>query len=383
MRLGNISDSSIRVEQVAQPNNGSGLYQPLQSLIHFATAPSTATPPPPLTNPSPPSIASLPNPQLPRGLLSMQRSYLLTTGMSTTLPLGASSASTNGTNSTNSTIVRGNYTTSSGMRHNALAFAQAQAQAMHQYSQHANIPTARQIQPQAQPQQQPQSSLLQQRHIQLQPYSTPIPNENRPDFFHIQGSINVSPSRSRSSATSSVVGFADTHSSRAIAAAAAMPTAIDNVRSGPGTVNPSVHPQFRSKAVCKLFCHHCESLICLRGMRAILLGNAEVELFSTDTPPNGVELVFEDYLTQNCVCRIRDAACVGCGNVVGYHVTQPCEKCLDACNNGHFWMFLSGDVTYTERFDNTGTKVLRWAALPRCGINEDTSSIAVYDDHCR
>ncbi|EGF83481.1 hypothetical protein BATDEDRAFT_7046, partial [Batrachochytrium dendrobatidis JAM81] len=81
-------------------------------------------------------------------------------------------------------------------------------------------------------------------------------------------------------------------------------------------------------------CRHCESLMCLRGMRAILLGNAEVELFSTDIPPNGVQLVFEDYLTQNCACRIRDAACLGCGNVVGYHVTQPCEGCLDACNNG-------------------------------------------------
>ncbi|KAI8622034.1 hypothetical protein BC830DRAFT_1091257, partial [Chytriomyces sp. MP71] len=27
------------------------------------------------------------------------------------------------------------------------------------------------------------------------------------------------------------------------------------------------------------------------------------------------------------------------GNVIGYHVTQPCEVCLDSCNNGHFWMF--------------------------------------------
>ncbi|KAI9091141.1 protein FAM72, partial [Phlyctochytrium arcticum] len=118
--------------------------------------------------------------------------------------------------------------------------------------------------------------------------------------------------------------------------------------------NPSVHPQFRSKAVCKLFCRHCTSIMCRRGMKAILLGNTKVELYSTDTPPTGVQLVYGDYLTQNCSCRIRDAACLGCGNVVGYHVTQPCEKCLEACNNGHFWMFLSDGVQPVERFDLSG-----------------------------
>jgi hypothetical protein len=101
-----------------------------------------------------------------------------------------------------------------------------------------------------------------------------------------------------------------------------------------GTVNPSIHPQFRSKAVCNLFCSHCSSNLCQRGMRAILLGNTSVELFSTDRSPFGVALVDKDYFTKNCSCRIRDAACLGCGNVVGYHVTHPCERCLEACNNG-------------------------------------------------
>jgi hypothetical protein len=99
-------------------------------------------------------------------------------------------------------------------------------------------------------------------------------------------------------------------------------------------VNPSIHPQFRSKAVCNLFCSHCASNLCQRGMRAILLGNTSVELFSTDRSPFGVALVDKDYFTKNCSCRIRDAACLGCGNVVGYHVTHPCERCLEACNNG-------------------------------------------------
>lgn len=110
---------------------------------------------------------------------------------------------------------------------------------------------------------------------------------------------------------------------------------------GSGTVNPSIHPQFRSKAVCSMYCNHCSTNLCQRGMRAILLGNTAVELFSTDRPPFGVALVDKDYFTKNCSCRIRDAACLGCGNVVGYHVTHPCERCLEACNNGNYILLCS------------------------------------------
>lgn len=66
------------------------------------------------------------------------------------------------------------------------------------------------------------------------------------------------------------------------------------------TTNPAIHPQFRSKAVCSLYCLHCSSMLCQRGMRAILLGNTKVELFSTDRPPAGVALVDNDYFTKNC-----------------------------------------------------------------------------------
>ncbi|KAJ3243080.1 Protein fam72b [Chytriomyces hyalinus] len=111
----------------------------------------------------------------------------------------------------------------------------------------------------------------------------------------------------------------------------------------------SVHPQFRSKAVCELFCRHCDEVVCTRGMKAILLGDTRVELFSTDSPPCRVQLVENDYMTRNCQCRIRDVACLQCGNVIGYHVTQPCEVCLDSCNNGHFWMFLSEGVKSKDR----------------------------------
>ncbi|KAJ3326299.1 Protein fam72a [Boothiomyces sp. JEL0866] len=130
-----------------------------------------------------------------------------------------------------------------------------------------------------------------------------------------------------------------------------------------GAVNPSIHPQFRSKTVCNLYCSHCESRLCERGMRAILLGNTSVELYSTDRPPFGVALVDKDYFTKNCSCRIRDAACLGCGNVVGYHVTHPCDRCLDSCNNGHFWMFLSDAVWSKDRLEKSGNSILKWSSL--------------------
>lgn len=42
------------------------------------------------------------------------------------------------------------------------------------------------------------------------------------------------------------------------------------------------------------------------------------------------------------------------GNVVGYHVTLPCQSCIRSCNNGHFWMFHSSAVIPVERLDQTG-----------------------------
>ncbi|KAG0299774.1 Protein fam72a [Dissophora globulifera] len=97
------------------------------------------------------------------------------------------------------------------------------------------------------------------------------------------------------------------------------PTPMQN-----NNMSPSLHPQFRAKAVCRLTCKSC----------------------LTDV----LQLVYDDYRTRNCKCRIRDVACLGCGNTLGYHVTQPCESCLEACNNGHFWMFHSDGVSCTERY---------------------------------
>ncbi|KAJ3144018.1 Protein fam72a, partial [Irineochytrium annulatum] len=47
--------------------------------------------------------------------------------------------------------------------------------------------------------------------------------------------------------------------------------------------NQGVHPSFRSKSVCLLNCRFCVQEICRRGMKAILLADTRVELYSTDT----------------------------------------------------------------------------------------------------
>ncbi|KAF9318872.1 Protein fam72a [Podila horticola] len=136
----------------------------------------------------------------------------------------------------------------------------------------------------------------------------------------------------------------------------------------PNNISPSLHPQFRAKAVCRLTCRSCLSDVCMRGMKAILLADSRIELYSTDRPPAGVQLVYDDYRTRNCKCRIRDVACLGCGNTLGYHVTQPCESCLEACNNGHFWMFHSDGVSCTERFLPRTASAVRAARAARAAL---------------
>ncbi|KAJ3315220.1 Protein fam72a [Blyttiomyces sp. JEL0837] len=128
----------------------------------------------------------------------------------------------------------------------------------------------------------------------------------------------------------------------------------------------SVRPQFRGKIVCNLSCGDCSVLVvsvqfryfcdfsgawkarpvplfltvyldhnfskkCKRGMKAILLADTNVELFSTDSPPIGVQMVNDDYVTRNCHCRIRDVACLNCGNLVGT-VSQAATMAIFGCS---------------------------------------------------
>ncbi|CAM4732268.1 unnamed protein product [Leuciscus chuanchicus] len=116
---------------------------------------------------------------------------------------------------------------------------------------------------------------------------------------------------------------------------------------------------FKNKCVTQVNCVYCDSLLCMRGMKAVLLADTEIELFSTDIPPNrSVDFVASCYSTESCKCKLRDIACLKCGNVVGYHVVAPCKPCLLSCNNGHFWMFNSEAVSTINRLDATGLRHL-------------------------
>uniref|UniRef100_A0A8C2XBS8 Family with sequence similarity 72 member B n=1 Tax=Cyclopterus lumpus TaxID=8103 RepID=A0A8C2XBS8_CYCLU len=72
---------------------------------------------------------------------------------------------------------------------------------------------------------------------------------------------------------------------------------------------------FKNKCVTQVNCTFCDSLLCTRGMKAVLLADTEVELC---------------YSTESCKCKLRDIACLKwyC-NVVGYHVVAPCKPCQD------------------------------------------------------
>lgn len=146
----------------------------------------------------------------------------------------------------------------------------------------------------------------------------------------------------------------------------------------------------RNKIVYQLECAYCCQRVCHRAMKAILLADTKIELYSTDIPPAQLVLMDEDRMTQGCHCRIRDTVCVGCGNVLGYHVSQPCSRCLDAKNNGHFWMFYSETIRPAERLDERTGKKLCWGALSPMRDGEESLSYItrvgdgrLYEMYCR
>eukprot|EP00729_Bicosta_minor_P014163 gene14163-2510_t len=129
---------------------------------------------------------------------------------------------------------------------------------------------------------------------------------------------------------------------------------------------------FGEKAVNELSCKYCCSDLSRRGMRALLLADHAVELFSTDGEPRGCALVGNSFSTDQCNCCISDVCCLGCGNSVGYHVLAPCEKCMSQKNNGHFWMFHGYAVSshgrsHTDRLGRQS--LLTWRSIP--SLHED------------
>lgn len=63
-------------------------------------------------------------------------------------------------------------------------------------------------------------------------------------------------------------------------------------------------------------------------------------------------------------------------------MSQPCERCLLARNNGHFWMFYSEVVEAGERWDKGTGKAMSWAQLaPMC--QEEFELIGGYEQYSR
>ncbi|KAI9303722.1 FAM72 protein-domain-containing protein [Cunninghamella echinulata] len=102
--------------------------------------------------------------------------------------------------------------------------------------------------------------------------------------------------------------------------------------------------EYERKNVYRIVCRDCHFVLTDRGMNAVLLSDRNIELYSTDLFPDSIGLVEGDYSAVACTCRVRDTACIQCGNIVGYHVNVPCKICLLQPNNGHFWMFRSVSV---------------------------------------
>lgn len=140
-------------------------------------------------------------------------------------------------------------------------------------------------------------------------------------------------------------------------------------------------PTYTNKTVYMLSCRGCSATLCKRAMKAVLLGDTRIELFSTDVNPgnDNIALISEPYLTNSCQCSIRDIACVNCGNCVGYHVAEACESCLQANNNAHYYIFSVDEVTHKERY--LDQDVLTWSAIPSAKI--DLRPVDDYVLYCR
>ncbi|XP_066456287.1 protein FAM72A isoform X2 [Eleutherodactylus coqui] len=137
---------------------------------------------------------------------------------------------------------------------------------------------------------------------------------------------------------------------------------------------------FKEKQVSVLRCRFCEQVLSARGMKAELLAGTDQEMFSTDIPPtDSVDLVGSCYHCDACRCKLKNIACLRCGNEVGYHVVIPCKPCLSSCNNGHLWMFHSQHVHSINRMDGSGKYALLWKDLPDTDERQE-GLLSQYDD---
>jgi hypothetical protein len=101
---------------------------------------------------------------------------------------------------------------------------------------------------------------------------------------------------------------------------------------------------FDSDDVYELFCAKCCALVTRRGSRVRLIADEASEMFSTDLVTTGMEDRGRVRTHDACDCEIRDIFCACCRTVLGYHVLEPCWTCSEGGNNGHYYMFVPGNV---------------------------------------
>lgn len=106
-----------------------------------------------------------------------------------------------------------------------------------------------------------------------------------------------------------------------------------------------------------LHCKACATVLCRRAMRVSLVSDESTTLLSTDFAPSATSAAACTRQIETCRCRVVDLFCYVCtrsrransranarARALGYHVVQPCEECLAADHNDHFFMFVESAV---------------------------------------
>lgn len=117
-----------------------------------------------------------------------------------------------------------------------------------------------------------------------------------------------------------------------------------------------------------LKCAECDTILSYFGYKSTLLSDSYINVYSTNFFSDKITCVYEAYTSKRCRCAIRDVACVCCGLIVGYHVEQPCRRCLEEENNGHMWMFSEEQIKVMDSASSTKMESVCFIRLCRRSI---------------
>lgn len=103
-----------------------------------------------------------------------------------------------------------------------------------------------------------------------------------------------------------------------------------------------------NEKIYSLSCKECNKTLVKYSLKSCLLTDYSINFYSTNVISNKISTVNGFYKAFTCKCRVTDVACINCGAIIGYHIMQPCVKCLSSKNNGHLWMFYENLVCATD-----------------------------------